>query len=237
MQSYDNATLIKSAQSGDRAAMEELICNNMGLVKKIVLRFKDRGCEYDDLVQIGTIGMIKAIKSFDFSYNTVFSTYAVPLIIGEIRRHLRDDGLIKISRSIKKNGIDIMRAKEEYEKKYSRDPSISELAEICSLSEEDVVIALEAISPVRSLQEPLNDDDSSTLANVLKDNDNEIDRITEKLALNEALKILPEEQRKIIFLRYFKDLSQQQTGEILGLTQVKVSREEKRIMNFLRSAL
>lgn len=237
MQNYDNAALIKNAQAGDKDALEVLVCNNMGLVKKIVLRFKDRGCEYDDLVQIGTIGMIKAIKSFDFSFNTVFSTYAVPLIIGEIRRHLRDDGLIKVSRSIKKNGIDIMRAKENYEKKHCREPAISELAEMCSLSEEDVIIALEAISPVRSLQEPLNDDESSTLASVIRDNENEIDKITERLALNEALKVLPEEQRKIIFLRYFKDLSQQQTGEILGLTQVKVSREEKRIMNFLRNAL
>ena len=237
MQRNDNAALIKSAQAGDKSAMEELICNNMGLVKKLVLRFKDRGCEYDDLVQIGTIGMIKAVRSFDFSFNTVFSTYAVPLIIGEIRRHLRDDGLIKISRSIKKNGIDIMRAKEEYEKTHYCEPSVSELAEICGLSEEDVVIALEAISPVRSLQEPLSDDDSSTLASVLKDNENEIEKITERLALAEALKVLPEEQRKIIFLRYFKDMSQQQTGEILGLTQVKVSREEKRIISFLRSAL
>ena len=101
-----NENLIKLVQEGDQNALNELVQSNMGLVKKIVLRFKDRGCEYDDLVQIGTIGMIKAIKSFDFSFNTVFSTYAVPLIIGEIRRHLRDDGLIKISRTIKKNGID-----------------------------------------------------------------------------------------------------------------------------------
>ena len=126
MQKIDNLTLIKRAKEGDNEALETIVNQNMGLVKKLVLRFKDRGCEYDDLVQIGTIGMIKAVKSFDFSFNTVFSTYAVPLIIGEIRRHLRDDGLIKVSRTIKKNGIDILRKKEEFEKKYSREPSVSE---------------------------------------------------------------------------------------------------------------
>ncbi|MBR5314596.1 MAG: sigma-70 family RNA polymerase sigma factor [Clostridia bacterium] len=232
-----NENLIKLVQEGDQNALNELVQSNMGLVKKIVLRFKDRGCEYDDLVQIGTIGMIKAIKSFDFSFNTVFSTYAVPLIIGEIRRHLRDDGLIKISRTIKKNGIDIMRKKEEFEKTHSREPSLSELSDLCSLPVEDVVTALEAISPVRSLQEPLNDDDSTTLGSILKDSENEIDNLTERLALKEAIEKLSDEQKQIINLRYFKDLSQQQTGQILGLTQVKVSRMEKRIINYLRNAL
>lgn len=232
-----NEDLIKLAQNGEKDALDELVQSNMGLVKKIVIRFKDRGCEYDDLVQIGTIGMIKAIKSFDFSFNTVFSTYAVPLIIGEIRRHLRDDGLIKISRTIKKNGIDIMRKKEEFEKKHSRDPSLSELSELCSLPVEDVVTALEAISPVRSLQEPLNDEESATLGSILKDNENEIENLTERLALKEALEKLSDEQKQIINLRYFKDLSQQQTGQILGLTQVKVSRMEKKIINYLKDAL
>ncbi|MBE6671879.1 MAG: sigma-70 family RNA polymerase sigma factor [Ruminococcaceae bacterium] len=237
MQKIDNLTLIKNAKEGNNQALEDIINQNMGLVKKIVLRFKDRGCEYDDLVQIGTIGMIKAVKSFDFSFNTAFSTYAVPLIIGEIRRHLRDDGLIKVSRTIKKNGIDILKKKEMFEKEHSREPSVSELASLCQLSVEDVVNALEAISPIRSLQEPLNDDDSGTLANIISDDECVIDKLTEKLALKEALKLLTEEQRQIIILRYFKDMSQQQTGDMLGLTQVKVSREEKRIINYLRKAL
>lgn len=237
MQTLDNTTLIKKAQKGDNEALEQLISQNLGLVKKIVLRFKDRGCEYEDLVQIGTIGMIKAVRSFDFSFNTVFSTYAVPLIIGEIRRHLRDDGIIKVSRNIKKNGIDILRKKEEFEKKHSREPSVSELSELSGLSVEDIVTALEAITPVRSLQEPLNDDSSTTLASVIGDDDNVIEKLTERLALKEALSLLPEEQQQIIILRYFKELSQQQTGELLGLTQVKISREEKKIINFLRKAL
>ncbi len=237
MQKNDNATLIRLAQNGDEKALNDIVQQNMGLVKKIVLRFKDRNCEYDDLVQIGTIGMIKAVKSFDFSFNTVFSTYALPLIIGQIPRHLRDDGLIKVSRTVKKNGIEIMKKKEEFEKKFFREPSISELTDLCDLSSEDIINALEAISPVRSLQEPLSDDESSTLGNIISDEESEIDKITEKLALKEALRSLPEEQRQIIILRYFKDLSQQQTGNILGMTQVKVSREEKRIINYLRKAL
>ena len=237
MPKNDNASLIRLAQNGDESALDEIIQQNMGLVKRIVMRFKDRNCEYDDLVQIGTIGMIKAVKSFDFSFNTVFSTYAVPLIIGEIRRYLRDDGLIKVSRSIKKNGMDIMKKKEEFEKTRFREPSVSELAVLCDLSTEDVINALEAITPVRSLQEPLNDDESSTLGSIISDNECEIDKLTERLALKEALKSLPEQQRQIIVLRYFKDMSQQQTGDILGLTQVKVSREEKRIINYLRQAL
>lgn len=236
MQNFDNIPLIRAAQEGDEAALDALICNNMGLVKRLALRFKDRGCEYEDLVQIGTIGMIKAVKSFDFSYQTVFSTYAVPLIIGEIRRHLRDDGLIKVSRSVKKNGIDVLRKKEEYEKMHCAEPSLSTLAELCSLSVDEVVTALDAISPVRSLQEPLGDG-TATLDSVIGDDENVIERLTEKIALREALMLLPEKQRQIVILRYFKDMSQQQTGEILGLTQVKVSREEKKIMELLRKAL
>lgn len=237
MQQNDNATLIQKAHNGDRIAFENLISLNMGLVKRIALRFKDRGCDYDDLVQIGTIGMIKAVYSFDFSYNTVFSTYAVPLIIGEIRRHLRDDGLIKVSRTIKRNGICVLRKKEEFEKINSREPTVSELSSLCQLSEEDIITALEAVSPVRSLQEPLNDDESSTLGSLLSDDECEIEKLTEKLALNEALRTLSPQQRQIIILRYYKELSQQQTGEILGLSQVKVSREEKRIISYLRNAL
>lgn len=236
MHNVDNIPLIRAAQGGDESALDALISNNMGLVKRLALRFKDRGCEYEDLVQIGTIGMIKAVKSFDFSFQTVFSTYAVPLIIGEIRRHLRDDGLIKVSRSLKKNGIDVLRKKEEYEKKNCAEPSLSTLAELCSLSVDEVVTALDAISPVRSLQEPLGDG-AATLDSMIGDDENVIERLTEKIALREALMLLPEKQRQIVFLRYFKELSQQQTGEILGLTQVKVSREEKKIMEILRKAL
>ena len=137
--SEDNLTLIAKAQNGDRAAMEQLISQNMGLVKNIARRFTGRNTEYEDLVQIGTIGMLKAAKSFDTSFGTVFSTYAVPLIIGEIRRFLRDDGMIKVSRDVRKKGTAIMKAKEEFIRAHQREPKISELSELCGMSSEDIV--------------------------------------------------------------------------------------------------
>ena len=146
-----NARLIEAYQKGDQSALDTLVCENIGLVKNIARRFYGRGTEYEDIVQIGTIGMIKAAKSFDAAKGTVFSTYAVPLIIGEIRRFLRDDGIIKVSRDVRKKGSVILHAKEEFQKENLRDPKISELAEICGFSEEEVVYALDAATPVSSL--------------------------------------------------------------------------------------
>ena len=234
----DNAMLISLAQSGDEAALERLISQNMGLVKNIAKRFVGRGAEFEDLVQIGSIGMLKAAKSFDSSYGTVFSTYAVPLIIGEIRRFLRDDGIIKVSRDIRRRGSEIMRAKEKFIAENDREPKISELSAICGISPEDIVYALDAVCPVYSLQDTLgNDDDGATLEAVTPSAENEIERATDKLALKEAISKLDEQSRSIIMLRYDRELSQQQTAQILGLTQVKVSREEKRIFALLRKEL
>ncbi len=234
----NNIEQIKKAQSGDKEALEELISANMGLCKSIALRFRDRGTEYEDLVQLASIGMIKAVRSFDFSYNTAFSTYAVPLIIGEIRRHLRDDGLIKVSRSIKKCGIDAMHKREEFISENGREPKVSELAALCCTTPEQIAASLEAISPVHSLAEPVGkDDDTLTIENMLSDKEDGIGSITDKIALAEAIKKLPEIQRQIVILRYFRELSQQQTGNILGMTQVKISREEKKIITQLRKVL
>lgn len=232
----DNETLIKLAQTGDDRALSDIVEKNMGLVKKLALRFCDRGVDYEDLVQIGCIGMIKAVRSFDFSYECVFSTYAVPLIIGEIRRFLRDDGIIKVSRQVKKQGVDILRAKEKFMAENDREPHISELAEIVGLSVDDVVYSLEAVNPIHSLNEQAGEDDGE-LGDFVADKQNEMDTVTDKIALGEAIKKLPDIQRQIIVLRYYKDLSQQQTGKILGLSQVKVSREEKKIISILRQAL
>ncbi len=232
----DNETLIKLAQTGDDKALSDIVEKNMGLVKKLALRFCDRGVDYEDLVQIGCIGMIKAVRSFDFSYECVFSTYAVPLIIGEIRRFLRDDGIIKVSRQVKKQGVDILRAKEKFMAENNREPHISELAEIVGLSVDDVVYSLEAVNPIHSLNEQAGEDDGE-LGDFVADKQNEMDTVTDKIALGEAIKKLPDIQRQIIVLRYYKDLSQQQTGKILGLSQVKVSREEKKIISILRQAL
>ncbi len=234
----DNLILIQKAQSGDKAAMEQLISQNMGLVKNIAVRFIGRNAEYEDLVQIGTIGMLKAAKSFDVSFGTVFSTYAVPLIIGEIRRFLRDDGIIKVSRDVRKKGSLVMKAKENFIREHQREPKLSELSAITGMNAEEVVYVLDAVCPVYSLQETLgNDDDGATLESITPAGDNEIDKLTDKLALSEAIAKLDERSRQIVILRFYKDLSQQQTAEILGITQVKVSREEKKIFEFLRKEL
>ncbi len=236
--SEDNLTLIAKAQNGDRAAMEQLISQNMGLVKNIARRFTGRNTEYEDLVQIGTIGMLKAAKSFDTSFGTVFSTYAVPLIIGEIRRFLRDDGMIKVSRDVRKKGTAIMKAKEEFIRAHQREPKISELSELCGMSSEDIVYALDAVCPVYSLQETIGgEEDGTTLESLTPASENEIENMTDKLALSEAISKLDERSRQIVILRFYKDMSQQQTAEILGITQVKVSREEKKIFEFLRQEL
>lgn len=232
----DNEALLKKAQAGDEKAFEEIISSNMGLVKRIALKFTDRGVDFEDLVQIGAIGMIKAVRSFDFSYECVFSTYAVPLILGEIRRFLRDDGMIKVSRQTKRQGIEILRQKEAFIKAHAREPKLTELAELCGISSEELVYALDAVNPVHSLNESVGDDEGE-LGDFVADKNNEMEALTDKIALAQAIKSLPEIQQKIIMLRFFRDLSQQQTGQLLGLSQVKVSREEKKIMNKLRQAL
>ena len=233
-----NLDLISLAQSGDRDALEQLITQNMGLVKNIARRFVGRGTEYEDLVQIGSIGMIKAAKSFDRSYGTVFSTYAVPLIIGEIRRFLRDDGMIKVSRDVRKRGTEIMREKEAFAAKYGREPKISELSELTGVSPEDIVYALDAVCPVYSIHETLgNDDDGATLESFISSDADEIEKTTDRLALIGAVEGLDDVSKNIIRLRFFRELSQQQTAKILGLTQVKVSREEKKIFEKLRKQL
>ena len=234
----DNLDLIRRAQAGDRTAMEALITQNMGLVKTVARRFIGRGVEFEDLTQIGTIGMLKAAKSFDLAFGTAFSTYAVPLIIGEIRRFLRDDGIIKVSRDVRKKGSVIMKAKEEYIRTHEREPKLSELAVLCDMTTEELVYALDAVCPVYSPQESLGgDEDGATLEQLTPSDENEIEKMTNKLALAEAIAKLDPRSREIIRLRFYQDLSQQQTAERLGITQVKVSREEKKIFAFLRNEL
>lgn len=233
----DNNVLISKLKEGDKGALEELVRSNMGLVRSVALRFRDRGSEYEDLVQIGSIGLLRAARSFDFSYGCMFSTYAVPLIIGEIRRFLRDDGMIKISRTLKSKGALAMREREKFLNTYTREPTVNELADACRMEKEELVLALEAASPVHSLSEAVGEDQNASLENFIADNENPLDTLTDNIALHEALAKLSPFQQKIVDLRYFKELSQQKTGQILGITQVKVSREEKKIMQTLRSEL
>ena len=230
----DNNLLISKVRDGDSSALEELVKSNMGLVRSVAMRFRDRGTEYEDLIQIGSIGLLRAARSFDFSYGCMFSTYAVPLIIGEIRRFLRDDGILKISRTLKSKGAFAMREREKFISDNSREPT---LAEICHMESEELISALEAVSPIHSLSESIGEDGSTTLESFIADNENTLDTLTDSIALHEALSKLTPFQQRIVELRYFKELSQQKTGQILGITQVKVSREEKKILQTLRSYL
>lgn len=234
----NNQALLEKAIDGDEKATEELMTNNLGLVRSIALKFRDRGVEYEDLIQIGSIGMLKAIRSFDLSKGTVFSTYAVPLIIGEIRRFIRDDGLIKVSRVYKQQGALLMREREKFISENGREPHIDELAKLCGMSPQDAAVAIDATASVNSLSASLNgDDEGFTLESTLYEERNEIDAKIEHIALTQAISALPPLWRQIITLRYLKDFSQQATAKILGLTQVKVSREEKKIFAALRKEL
>lgn len=234
-ENYDeNSALLEKYKNGDETAADELIRNNLGLVKSIASRFFGRGEELEDLIQIGTLGMLKAIKGYDASFGTVFSTYAVPLITGEIRRYLRDNGLIKVSRTAKKNGYTLLREREKFISKHAREPKLSELAEICGISCEDALYALDASRPAISLSEKLSEDSDTELIDLCATSD-EIDGLCEKIALKEAVSKLPEDEHKLLSLRYFKGLTQSETAKVLGITQVKVSRTEKKIIDKLRS--
>ncbi|MBQ4091517.1 MAG: sigma-70 family RNA polymerase sigma factor [Clostridia bacterium] len=234
-----NRDLLILAHEGDEAAMEALIIENVALVKSIALKFRDRGCEFEDLMQIGTIGMIKAIKSFQMERGTAFSTYAVPLIVGEIRRHLRDDGLIRVSRGYKRTGIAIMREKNRIMTEEGRDAGIVELAALAGVSVEEAAIATCAVSPVSSLSDNVFGEDSKTLDSVIPDREeaDEFENLNDKISLGQAIKKMPPDWQKIVLLRYYRDMTQQEVANMLGLSQVKVSREEKKIMSFLRGEL
>ena len=234
----ENAELIRRAQNGEKEALDLLVSSNMGLCKSVAARFRDRGTEYEDLVQLAAIGMIKAVRSFDFSFGTAFSTYAVPLIVGEIRRFLRDDGAIKVSRNAKRVGNDAMKKREEFIRLHGREPKLGELAKLCSVSTDELTYSLEAISPVKSLNDPVgNEDDGAQMGDMLSDPCDEIGKLTDRISLAEAIKKLAPDERQLIFLRYYKELSQAQTGKILGMTQVKVSRREKKIIEELKKVL
>lgn len=234
-----NRELVLRAQSGDEAATELLVIENTALVKSLALKFRDRGTELEDLIQIGMIGMLKAINSFDVERGTAFSTYAVPLIVGEIRRHLRDDGLIRVSRGYKRTGIALMREKNRIMAEEGRDAGIAELAGIIGVSVEEAAIAIDAVSPISSLSDNVYGEESRTLDSVIPDRESadELENLTDRLSLGQAIKKMPPEWKKIVLLRYYRDMTQQQVAGILGLSQVKVSREEKKIMTFLRGEL
>ena len=233
----DNAILLARAKDGDGGAEEELVLLNMGLVKSIATRFVGRGTDFEDLIQIGCMGLLKAIRTFDSERGCAFSTYAVPLVFGEIRRFLRDDGPIKVSRAQKRIAASVMAEKERLASLGQYDAPLSLIAEGCGLTKEEAAEALDAMTPLRSLHEPIaGDENGSTLEGTLAD-ESQNEQAFEKMAISAAIAKMPKMRQKIIILRYFKDFSQEETARALGLSQVKVSREEKKILLFLREEL
>jgi RNA polymerase sporulation-specific sigma factor len=237
---YDkNPKLLALAKSGDADAMNELIEMNLPLVSSISKKFLNRGYDYEDIFQIGSIGLVKAINNFDLTYNVKFSTYAVPMIIGEIKRFLRDDGMIKVSRNVKSLARKIHFHKELLTKKLKRSPTIEELAEYTNVEKEDILFAIESANSLQYLYDTIHQDDGAPVLLIDKLSERSIDdgNIIERIALKEALESLDSKARQIIMLRYFKDKTQVQVAKMLGISQVQVSRIEKKVLFEMRKKL
>ena len=228
-------TLIRAAQAGDRSAAEQLVVENSGLIWSIARRYFGRGTEPDDLYQLGCVGFLKAVAGFDLSYGTQFSTYAVPKIAGEIRRFLRDDGQVKVSRSLKERAAQIHQARTRLTGTLGREPAVSELAAELGLTPEAIAMAETATGMAESIQRESGDEGFS-LEDVLCTDGME-DRILESLSLRNALSHLTERERMVIDLRYFHGLTQQKIAGLLGVSQVQVSRIEKKALTNLRTYL
>ena len=228
-------TLIRAAQAGDKQAAEQLVVENSGLIWSIARRYFGRGTEPDDLYQLGCVGFLKAVAGFDTAYGTQFSTYAVPKIAGEIRRFLRDDGQVKVSRSLKERAAQIHQARARLTGTLGRDPSVSELAADLGLTAEEVAAADGATGMAESIQRESGEEGFS-LEDVLRTDGME-DRILESLALRSALSQLSERERMVISLRYFHGLTQQKIADLLGVSQVQVSRIEKKALARMRAFL
>lgn len=225
--------LIVRAQGGDRAASEQLVVENSGLIWSVARRYFGRGVDPDDLYQLGCVGFLKAIAGFDTAYGTQFSTYAVPKIAGEIRRFLRDDGSVKVSRSLKERAAAVKQARQRLTGELGREPSISELSEELDLSPEEIAAAETATSAAESIQRESGEEGFS-LEDVLCTTGIE-DAIVERMALREAIARLSERERLVIDLRYFRCLTQEKTARVIGVSQVQVSRIEKKALTALRN--
>ncbi len=226
--------LLQQAQNGDQAACDRVLEENSGLIWSIVHRYRGCGVETDDLYQLGCIGFIKAVKGFDLTYGTQFSTYAVPKIAGEIRRFLRDDGAIKVGRTLREKGQTLYAARERLRYRLNREPTLSELSEETGIACEDIAnIDLANIAP-ESLQQ--ENSDGLTLESTLG-TDGPEEKLVETIALREAVDTLPEREKMVILLRFFKSLTQEQTARFLGVSQVQVSRIERRTLLKLREIL
>ncbi len=232
----NNLSLLKAYREGDADAGEQLVTQNTPLVYHIADRFAERGVDREELAACGTVGLVKALNTFDLSRGVMFSTYAVPLIMGEIRRFLRDDGMLKVSRE-EKRLCARLHAEKERRAAQGEDVSIDALARAVGISREDAACALFAMTPPRSLDEPAYEEDTPlTLGHTLYDEE-EQERTFDRMALYAAIEELPPLSKKLIVMRYFRDMSQTAVARMLGITQVKVSREEKKILAFLHDKL
>ncbi|KAA0550342.1 RNA polymerase sporulation sigma factor SigF [Bacillus sp. BGMRC 2118] len=237
LKDHEVKELIKRSQTGEQAARDLIIQKNMRLVWSVVQRFLNRGYEPDDLFQIGCIGLLKSVDKFDLTFDVKFSTYAVPMIIGEIQRFIRDDGTVKVSRSLKETGNKIRKAKDELSKILGRVPTIHEIAEKLEITPEDVVLAQEASRAPSSIHETVyeNDGDPITLLDQIAD-ETETGWF-DKIALKEAIRDLDDRERLIVFLRYYKDQTQSEVAARLGISQVQVSRLEKKILQQMKDRM
>ncbi|MDR1688954.1 MAG: RNA polymerase sporulation sigma factor SigF [Clostridiales bacterium] len=231
--------LIKRAQAGDNSAAEQLIKENSGLIWSVVRRFSNRGYEVDDLYQIGSIGLLKCIRKFNMEYEVQFSTYAIPMIMGEIKRFLRDDGLIKVSRPLKELARKAKYMQETLTHASGRAPTINELAASLNTSVEDLVVAMESCFEVESLYQTVNQSDSGEilLIDKLDQNENPDSNMTDSIALKQIILSLKPKERQVIIMRYFQDKTQMEVAREIGVSQVQVSRIEKRVLGYLRELL
>ena len=227
--------LIQKSQNGDKSASEQLVLENTGLIWSIARRFLGRGTEAEDLYQLGCLGFLKAVEGFDLAYGTQFSTYAVPKIAGEIRRFLRDDGAIKISRSVKERASAIRLMRSRLSAALGREPSLKEISENTGFTPEEIAAAETATREVESIHRE-SGEEGFTLESILSDTESE-DRMLEKLALRQAIAELPEREKQVISLRYFHGLTQDRTARVLGVSQVQISRIEKKAIGMLREKI
>lgn len=227
--------LVKQAKMGDELAKEKLIQGNYPLIKSVVKHYLNKGVDYDDLYQIGMLGFLKAINNFDEKFDVKFSTYAMPMINGEIKRFLRDDGIIKVSRAIKTLAIKVKRFIEEYQKTNNDMPQISYLAQQLNESEEDIVLALESSRTLISIDAKIDEADSNSglvVDKIITQDSSE--KLIDNIALKEAIKTLPEREKKILLLRYFRDKTQAEVASIMQVSQVQISRLESKILQTLK---
>lgn len=235
----DNLELLKMYRDGNKASLDKLIEKNLPLVSAISKKFLNRGYEYEDIFQIGCMGIIKAINNFDNSYNVKFSTYAVPMIMGEIKRFLRDDGIIKVSRSLKNTARKLHYDRETLTKNIGREPTIEELAEFSGITSEDILIATESVNNLQYLYDVIHQDDGAPvlLIDKLSEKAGEDGEIVDRIALKDAIGNLDSKSRQIIILRYFQDKTQIQVAKLLGISQVQVSRIEKKVLKIMKEKL